>query len=55
MPAWATKTRLERTRVTAAADKSVGRAVVRSLWFLAAGSVPVPEPAAAERARGRQP
>ncbi|MDL5206646.1 DciA family protein [Streptomyces sp. ALI-76-A] len=43
--AWATKTRLEQTRIVAAANESAGRTVVRSLRILAPGAVPVPEPA----------
>ncbi|KOG73063.1 hypothetical protein ADK78_17530 [Kitasatospora aureofaciens] len=44
-PAWATKARLEQTRIIAAANQSSGRAVVRTLQILAPGTVPVPEPA----------
>ncbi|MEV0694054.1 DciA family protein [Streptomyces sp. NPDC050388] len=43
--AWATKARLEQTRIIAAANQSAGRTVVRSLRILAPGSVPAPEPA----------
>ncbi|MFC9117687.1 MULTISPECIES: DciA family protein [unclassified Streptomyces] len=43
--AWATKARLEQTRIVAAANESAGRTVVRSLRILAPGAVPVPEPA----------
>jgi predicted nucleic acid-binding Zn ribbon protein len=43
--AWATKTRLEQTRIVAAANESAGRTVVRSLRILAPSAVPVPEPA----------
>ncbi|MEV6840870.1 DciA family protein [Streptomyces sp. NPDC051133] len=43
--AWATKTRLEQTRIVAAANKSAGRTVVRSLRILAPGALPMPEPA----------
>ncbi|MFF8867824.1 DciA family protein [Streptomyces sp. NPDC015139] len=43
--AWATKARLERTRIVAAANASAGRTVVRSLRILAPGAVAVPEPA----------
>ncbi|MFJ6000325.1 DciA family protein [Streptomyces sp. NPDC092370] len=42
--AWATKARLEQTRIVAAANESAGRTVVRSLRILAPGAVPVPEP-----------
>ncbi|MFF3932889.1 DciA family protein [Streptomyces hirsutus] len=44
-PAWATKARLEQTRIIAAANQSAGRTVVRTLRILAPGTVPVPEPA----------
>ncbi|MGW7673811.1 DUF721 domain-containing protein [Streptomyces sp. NPDC054775] len=43
--AWATKTRLEQTRIIAAANESAGRTVVRTLRILAPGTAPVPEPA----------
>ncbi|MGW1947329.1 DciA family protein [Streptomyces sp. NPDC001940] len=43
--AWATKARLEQTRVIAAANKAAGRTVVRALRVLAPGAVPVPGPA----------
>ncbi|MFD9285561.1 DciA family protein [Streptomyces mirabilis] len=43
--AWATKTRLEQTRIVDAANKSAGRTVVRALRILAPGSVPAPDPA----------
>lgn len=43
--AWATKARLEQTRIIAAANKSAGRTVVRTLRILAPGTVAVPEPA----------
>jgi predicted nucleic acid-binding Zn ribbon protein len=43
--AWATKTRLEQTRVIAAANKAAGRTVVRALRILPPGAVPVPGPA----------
>ncbi|MFF8638993.1 DUF721 domain-containing protein [Streptomyces pilosus] len=43
--AWATKARLEQTRIIAAANESAGRTVVRSLQILAPVMVPVPEPA----------
>jgi Dna[CI] antecedent, DciA len=46
--AWATKARLEQTRIVAAANTSAGRTVVRSLRILAPGTVPVPEPADAD-------
>jgi predicted nucleic acid-binding Zn ribbon protein len=42
--AWATKTRLEQTRIVDAANKAAGRTVVRALRILAPGSVPAPEP-----------
>ncbi|MFJ8028455.1 DciA family protein [Streptomyces sp. NPDC096311] len=45
--AWATKARLEQTRVIAAANKAAGRTVVRALRVLAPGAVPAPAPAAA--------
>ena len=40
--AWATKLRLEQSRIIAAANESAGRTVVRGLRILAPGSVPVP-------------
>ncbi|MGV9844786.1 DciA family protein [Streptomyces fungicidicus] len=43
--AWATKARLEQTRIIAAANQSAGRTVVRTLRILAPGTVPVSEPA----------
>lgn len=43
--AWATKARLEQTRVIAAANTSAGRTVVRALRILPPGTVPTPEPA----------
>ncbi|KPI00012.1 protein of unknown function DUF721 [Actinobacteria bacterium OK074] len=43
--AWATKARLEQTRVVAAANKAAGRAVVRALRILPPGAVPAPGPA----------
>ncbi|MFD5814763.1 DciA family protein [Streptomyces sp. NPDC127038] len=43
--AWATKARLEQTRIIAAANQSAGRTVVRTLRILAPGTVSVPEPA----------
>ncbi|MBP5942726.1 DciA family protein [Streptomyces acidiscabies] len=43
--AWATKARLEQTRVIAAANKAAGRTVVRALRVLAPGAVPAPGPA----------
>ncbi|WP_432171189.1 DciA family protein [Streptomyces sp. 1222.5] len=46
--AWATKARLEQTRIIAAANKSAGRTVVRALRILAPGAVPVSEPANAD-------
>lgn len=42
--AWATKTRLEQTRIVDAANKAAGRTVVRALRILAPGSVPASEP-----------
>ncbi|MDX2557638.1 DUF721 domain-containing protein [Streptomyces stelliscabiei] len=42
--AWATKTRLEQTRIVGAANKAAGRTVVRALRILAPGSVPASEP-----------
>ena len=45
--AWATKARLEQTRVVAAANKAAGRTVVRALRILPPGAAPVPGPAAA--------
>ncbi|MYW31075.1 DUF721 domain-containing protein [Streptomyces sp. SID2119] len=41
-PAWATKARLEQTRVIAAANKAAGRTVVRALRILPPGAAPVP-------------
>ncbi|WP_344384673.1 DUF721 domain-containing protein [Streptomyces thermolineatus] len=46
--AWATKARLEETRIIAAANESAGRTVVRALRILAPGTVTVPEPADAD-------
>ncbi|GGR45898.1 DciA family protein [Streptomyces netropsis] len=43
--AWATKTRLEQTRVISAANKAAGRTIVRSLRILPPGAAPVPGPA----------
>ncbi|MEW2373421.1 DciA family protein [Streptomyces sp. NPDC006656] len=43
--AWATKARLEQTRVIAAANKAAGRTVVNSLRILPPGAAPVPGPA----------
>ncbi|MGK5545710.1 DUF721 domain-containing protein [Streptomyces sp. URMC 127] len=43
--AWAAKTRLEQTRVIAAANTLAGRAVVRALRILPPGTVSEPEPA----------
>ncbi|WP_030423096.1 DUF721 domain-containing protein [Streptomyces sp. NRRL F-5065] len=43
--AWATKARLEQTRVIAAANKAAGRTVVRALRILPPGAAPVPAPA----------
>ncbi|MDX2855318.1 DciA family protein [Streptomyces scabiei] len=43
--AWATKARLEQTRIIAAANESAGRTVVRTLRILAPGTVAVTEPA----------
>ncbi|MFF3497284.1 DciA family protein [Streptomyces sp. NPDC002795] len=43
--AWATKARLEQTRVIAAANKAAGRTVVSSLRILPPGAVPAPGPA----------
>uniref|UniRef100_UPI002F918E13 DciA family protein n=1 Tax=Streptomyces sp. NBC_01562 TaxID=2975879 RepID=UPI002F918E13 len=42
--AWATKTRLEQTRIIAAANASAGRTVVRALRILPPGAVPAPDP-----------
>ncbi|MGW2089602.1 DUF721 domain-containing protein [Streptomyces sp. NPDC001880] len=42
--AWATKARLEQTRVIEIANKAAGRIVVRALRILPPGAVPVPEP-----------
>ncbi|MZE72615.1 DciA family protein [Streptomyces sp. SID5789] len=44
--AWATKARLEQTRIVAAANEAAGRTVVRSLRILPPGAAPVPGPAA---------
>ncbi|MEU2800874.1 DciA family protein [Streptomyces sp. NPDC007117] len=41
--AWATKARLEQTRVVAAANKAAGRQVVSALRILPPGAVPMPE------------
>jgi predicted nucleic acid-binding Zn ribbon protein len=43
--AWATKVRLEQTRIIAAANAAAGRTVVRALRILPPGAVPVPGPA----------
>ncbi|MFE7569493.1 DciA family protein [Streptomyces sp. NPDC057539] len=43
--AWATKARLEQTRVIEAADTAAGRTVVRALRILPPGTVPAPAPA----------
>ncbi|MET8746172.1 DUF721 domain-containing protein [Streptomyces sp. NPDC004728] len=43
--AWATKARLEQTRVIAAANKAAGRIVVNSLRILPPGAMPAPGPA----------
>ncbi|WP_308408582.1 DUF721 domain-containing protein [Streptomyces sp. AC627_RSS907] len=43
--AWATKARLEQTRVIAAANKAAGRTVVSALRILPPGAAPVPGPA----------
>ncbi|GGU61134.1 DciA family protein [Streptomyces lavendofoliae] len=43
--AWATKARLEQTRIIAAANKAAGRTVVNSLRILPPGTAPVPAPA----------
>ncbi|PWJ07932.1 DUF721 domain-containing protein [Streptomyces sp. NWU49] len=42
--AWATRARLEQTRIIAASNQSAGRTVVRTLRILAPGAVPVTEP-----------
>ncbi|WP_328675010.1 hypothetical protein [Streptomyces sp. NBC_00343] len=42
---WATKARLQQTRVIAAANQSAGRTVVRTLRILAPGAVPAADPA----------
>lgn len=42
-PAWATKARLEQTRIIATANQSAGRPVVRTLRILAPGTAAVPE------------
>jgi predicted nucleic acid-binding Zn ribbon protein len=52
--AWATKARLEQTRIVAAANESAGRTVVRSLRILAPGAVPEPEAAPAGPPRTRE-
>lgn len=41
--AWATKARLEQTRIIEAANKAAGRTVVRALRILPPGAVPVPD------------
>ncbi|GGZ22224.1 hypothetical protein GCM10010300_77450 [Streptomyces olivaceoviridis] len=46
--AWATKARLEQTRIIAAANESAGRTVVRALRILAPGTVLVSGPAGAD-------
>ncbi|MFJ2170382.1 DUF721 domain-containing protein [Streptomyces griseofuscus] len=43
--AWATKTRLEQTRIVAAANKAAGLEVVRALRILPPGAAPGPGPA----------
>lgn len=43
--AWATKARLEQSRIIAAANKAAGRTVVSSLRILPPGAAPVPSPA----------
>jgi predicted nucleic acid-binding Zn ribbon protein len=43
--AWATKARLEQTRIIAAANEAAGRTVVSSLRILPPGAAPVPAPA----------
>ncbi|MFF2927185.1 DUF721 domain-containing protein [Streptomyces celluloflavus] len=43
--AWATKARLEQSRVIAAANEAAGRTVVSSLRILPPGAAPVPGPA----------
>ncbi|MFD3533342.1 DUF721 domain-containing protein [Streptomyces sp. NPDC058664] len=43
--AWATKARMEQTRVIAAANKAAGRTVVHALRILPPGAVPAPGPA----------
>ncbi|MFE7675803.1 DUF721 domain-containing protein [Streptomyces albidoflavus] len=48
--AWATKARLEQTRIVAAANKAAGRTAVRALRILPPGAAPVPGPADAVRA-----
>ncbi|MFJ2709089.1 DciA family protein [Streptomyces sp. NPDC087428] len=48
--AWATKARLEQTRVIAAANKAAGRTVVHALRILPPGPVPAPGPADVARA-----
>ncbi|MFD0034168.1 DciA family protein [Streptomyces sp. NPDC127172] len=40
--AWATKARLEKSRVIAAANKAAGRAVVSTLRILPSSAVPAP-------------
>ncbi|MFB9593713.1 DUF721 domain-containing protein [Streptomyces racemochromogenes] len=44
--AWATKARLEQTRLIAAANKAAGRTVVNSLWILPPAPVSAPADAA---------
>ncbi|MFB7552583.1 DciA family protein [Streptomyces sp. NPDC056154] len=53
--AWATKARLEQTRVIAAANKAAGRTVVSSLRILPPGAAPVPGPADAAPAAPAAP
>ncbi len=43
--AWATKARMEQTRVIATANKAAGRTVVRALRILPPGSAPASDPA----------
>jgi predicted nucleic acid-binding Zn ribbon protein len=54
-PAWATKVRLEQTRIIAAANTAAGRTVVRALSILPPGSVLAPEPADAGPAPAAAP
>ncbi|WP_446038118.1 DUF721 domain-containing protein [Streptomyces sp. SID1121] len=53
--AWATKARLEQTRVIEAANKTTGHAAVRALRILPPGTVPPPGPANVTPATSKSP